>query len=192
MKTTYRTSTLSPYQIIGKHVYDIRDKKHPVNIEIQKSLKTHNLTATFEENAEELETLKDIPGVISIKCILKLNDQIIATGSGMAVISRVNRYVERTVRAAVNSSLISAIYQAVKVLDAIHFDTEHNLSANTAYNESYKAEPTSQGITDKQKSYLRELITTNVLDERERDRWNSEIDQMTRDEASQAIQSFKK
>ena len=90
MKTAYKTSALSPYQM---GAIDMRDTRHPVNIEIQKNLKTHNLTATFEENKEDLETLKDIPGVISIKCVLRLDGKVIATGFGLAILNRINKFV---------------------------------------------------------------------------------------------------
>jgi hypothetical protein len=193
MKTAYRPATISPYQINGNGSIDIHDQRHPINIELQKSLQTITFTATFEENTEELEMLKNIPGVISIKCLLKMGDQIIATGSGTAIFTKINKYIERTVRSAVNSSLIAAIYQGVKVLDALHFDDNFSHSAARSIVETPKEQPASQGgITDKQKKYLRELVSANIHNELECDRWESEIDNLSRNEASQAIQSFKK
>ena len=44
--------------------------------------------------------------------------------------------------------------------------------------------------SDKQKSYLRELIRSNVFDEGKRKYWESQINQLTKDEASEKIQSF--
>lgn len=184
MKTAYTKSALSPYQI------DIRDTRHPVKIEIQKSLNTHNLTATFEENKDELEMLKEIPGVISIKCVLRLDGKVIATGFGLAILNRVNKYVERTVRSAVNSSLISAIYQGVKVLDALHFDSDYRQTASSTSSEVIHTDSATQGITDKQKGFIRMLVSKNVKSEFERNRWESEIDNLTRDQASSAIKAL--
>ena len=70
-------------------------------------------------------------------------------------------------------------------------------TANTAKPAIYKEldrydSSGGDGITDKQKSYLLQLIQSNVADEDDREQQISQLDELTRDEASEAIQSFKK
>lgn len=65
-------------------------------------------------------------------------------------------------------------------------DASVNLSDET-YTDNNIAEP----ITDRQKSYLSELVNINIFDEQERENWFSQIHGLTKNEASEAIQAFK-
>jgi hypothetical protein len=47
-----------------------------------------------------------------------------------------------------------------------------------------------EGITDRQKSYLAELIQSKVQDEDEKERWMSQMSELSKEDASQAIASF--
>ena len=98
-----------------------------------------------------------------------------------------NKFVERGVRYAFNASLIDAVVRSSKTLDALYLKTIDQEDTGTPIEKLYENK-----ISDNQKSYLRQLININVVDERERNRWESEIEDMTKDEASTAIQSFKK
>ena len=118
---------------------------------------------------------------------LKLGDSVLSIGRGTAVLNRMNKFVERGVRYAFNASLIDAVVRSSKTLDALYLKTIDQKDTGTQIEKLYENK-----ISDNQKSYLRQLININVVDERERNRWESEIEDMTKDEASTAIQSFKK
>ncbi len=193
MNTTYKKPIVSPFQAMSTKALNTQDKAHPIHEEIRKSLGTYNFTATFESDSRTLEKFKHITGIVAIICTLKKGDEIVGEGRGTSVLSKVNRYLERTVRYAFNASLLDAVARSAKMLDSLHLDENltHEVNATpTAPVEAYRAKDTEGLITDKQKKYLLELIKIKVSDKEERDQWKIDIERLTKDEASQAIQSF--
>ena len=186
MKTTYKQNIASPFQVAQKKVPTM-PVNHPAVIEeIQKNLNTHVFTATFKEDMETLNALKR-PGVVAFVCELKRGSEIVAYGRGMSVLNRMNKYIERTVRTAFNSSLINAIIQSTKVIDTLSVSTSEPTSGQQyMLEENRLPEPASE----KQKAYLVQLVQKNVSDEREREQWELEIDGFTKEEASEHINSF--
>ena len=181
MKTAYKPSLISPFHMMTKKALDTQNKDHPIQEEIHKSLGTFTFSATFERDTHSLEIFKNIPGIVCYICTLRKGDQVIGEGRGTAVLGKVNKYLERTVRYAFNSSLIDAVARSTKMIDALYLD-------GPAVEEEMKV--VENPITDKQKSYLTELIKNNVDDEGERNRWMLDIPKLSKDEASEAIQSF--
>lgn len=171
--------------------FDVQDKRHPVRKLIQKNVGAMNFTATIEEDGQTLALFKHIHGLVAFVCTLKRDNEILAQGRGAAVLNRVNRYVERTVYTAANASLIDAVVRATKVLDTLRLDTGSTIADN-AVAETYKPVDGGGNITEKQKNYLLELIDANVTDEDERNQWEGRVGGLSREEASEAIQSFKK
>ena len=207
--TTYRKPVLSPmsqYQTIPKP-FDLNDKRHPIHKEIQKIVGTINLTATIQEDSESLSLLKT-PGLVAFACFLKRDGELIAIGRGAAVLNRLSKYLERTVMTAANASLVDAVVKSTKILDTLRMDAGSAIAssaASEAYEpkdsyaglelpETFNEKPVShgQGITTKQKDFLRKLVAANVKNELERARWESEIDNLTSAQASQAIKQFVK
>lgn len=190
MKTAYKTNTyskppvISPFHAMNAKALDTQHKDHPVHEEIRKNLGTVNFSATFSQDTRTLEMFSHIPGVIAFTCQLRKNDQLIGEGHGSATISRINKFVERSVRFAYNASFLDAVARSAKMLDALYLQPSLNAG------EIYKAKEVDNPITDKQKSYLTELVKNNVDDEDERNRWMLDIPQLSKDEASEAIQSF--
>jgi hypothetical protein len=185
--------------------FDLKDKRHPIHKEIQKIVGTINLTATIQEDLESLSLLKT-PGLVAFACFLKRDGELISIGRGAAVLNRLSKYLERVVMQAANASLVDAIVKSTKVLDMLRMDTGSTVASSVASEthepkadytglelpETFNEKPASPGITEKQKGYLKKLITENIKSLPERDRWESEIDNLTSAEASQAIQQFKK
>ena len=191
MKTAYKPSIISPYQTMQKKTFDTRDKKHPAREEIERCVGTYNLTAVIEEDIQTQAIMK-IPGLISFLCTLLKDGRVIAQGYGSSILSSTNKFFQRAVSSAFNSSLADATIRATKVLDT--FRNPDKSAISTALDEAYEAKSRNEfmGITEKQKSYLHELIQINVTDEDERNRWESQINELSKDEASEAIQSFKR
>jgi hypothetical protein len=173
---TYRTRPTTPYQLGKRQPFEIpREGKHPVRDEIRKNIGQHVFTATFEEDTQTIALFKHIPGLVAFVCTLKKGEAVIGQGRGTAVFNKTNRFIERTVRTAMNSSLIDAVVRS-KVMDSFQPD----MAAQTF----------TEPITEKQKSYLLELVQIHVPDEKERERWRSEVGELTKEEASKAIQGF--
>ena len=165
--------------------FDISRDEHPVQKEIRKVVGSYQLAIDITIDTDTLAKLGHIKGLVALIAEVRRNGVVIGEGRGTAVLNRQNRFIERTVHSAFNSALLGAVAQSTKALDAL-----------VGYNPSDTGDSveaiTDEGITDKQKSYLFELIQTNVADEDERNRWQSQIDGLTKDEASEAIQSFKR
>jgi len=164
---------------------NFQDDRHPVHQEILKSVGTINLTATFAEDTQTLAVFKHIPGVIAMVCTLKKDGEVIGVGRGTAVINRVNRYIEKTVRASANASLVDAIFHSTKMLDALLI----NAGTKTGVDEVGRQDNLNLA-SDKQKKYLRELVQSKTSSLSDKFQWESKIESFTREEASAAIQDL--
>ncbi len=187
MNSNYPRRTLSPIQMVKSKTDFRANKKHPVREEIDKSIGTFNLTATVAEDAQTLAEM-NIEGLVAFICTLKKDGRIIAQGRGSTVINPANRYISRAVHSAFNSSLSDAVIRATKVLDTVH----PNPSASTAEYSKAKDADVFEPATDKQRHYLAELIALNVQDENERERRQSQLGELTKQEASRLIESFRR
>ncbi|MEK7606273.1 MAG: hypothetical protein AAB458_01615 [Patescibacteria group bacterium] len=187
MNTTYKPRIPSPFQVTRKPYYQKEMPQDTVRGEITKLLGTYQFSATFEEDTQTAATLKHIPGIIAFVCTIKKGDQVIGQGRGTSVINQNNRFIVRTIGYAFNASIVDAIVRSTKILDIFRPDAKpHSWGGADTPEDSFV------GITDKQKSYLTELIQSNVADEDEREGWLSQLSELTKDEASQAIQRFAK
>ena len=196
--TTFRRRTLSPIQphpieVMRKKAMDTQDPEHVMRKEIQKLCGTYQFTATFSEDTDTLATFRHVPGLIAVQCLLKDKDgKPVGKGHGSAILTRINRGIERTAFICLNASFLSAANSACKVMDSLRLDTSHEQAAPKGLGEAYRAkqEESSNLATDKQKSYLRELVSLNVENEAERERWEAGLDSMSKEDASEAISQF--
>ena len=188
MKTAYSYRprvAFHPAQALRKQAADIQNKKHPAREEIEKCLGTHTITATVEEDIQTLSALKHVEGVVAFLVTLTKEGRVISQGRGSAVFSPTNRFINRTIACAFNSALSDSVIRATKVLDTFRTKSE-----NEATEDAYKSD-VSEPATEKQRDYLRQLVQINC-DEDERERWESQLSEITKSEASKAIESFKR
>ena len=141
-----------------------------------------------------MRTFQHIPGLIAVQCILRSDDnQVIGKGVGASVFTRINKSVERTCLTTINAAYLSAANNCCKVLDSLRLDLMSKKSSEkTMYNETYPPVDAFVPASERQVAFLKDLIQTNVVDEEERERWLSQLSELTRDEASQAIEQFKR
>src|SRR3989338_8042026 len=177
-KQTYRGQP-SPFQIMRKQALDVNDEKHPIKAEMRKHYGTYNLTATFEEDTETLRAFKHISEYLPVICTLRKDGKVIAIGRGASVLSPMNRSIQRAVYGAINGSWLSASNSACKVFDLERMDTGSD-------KPGLAMEPVL--ATEKQKSYLRELILQLCEDDTDRQQRIEGLDTLTKDEASHQIQ----
>lgn len=184
MNTTVQRRRPHPVDRLQKQAYS--SKAGPVREVIEGCLGRHQLTAVVEEDIPTLTAMRHVPGLIAFLCTLvNAKGQVIAQGRGNAVLNPNNRFIERAVACAFNSALTDAAIRATKVLDLLR-------GASDGVEEAYslRESDASESATDKQRQYLRQLILANV-DEEERERWEGQIGEMTKAEASRAIEQFK-
>lgn len=172
---TYRGQP-SPFQLQRRGAYE--PKTQPVREAMRKYLGTYNLTATFEEDTETLRTFKHISEYLPVICTLRKDGKVIAVGRGASILTPMNRSIQRAIYGAINGSWLSASNSACKVFDLERMDTVSDTP--------FSAEPIL--ATEKQKSYLRELILLNCEDDTDRQQRIEALGTLTKDEASQQIQ----
>ena len=191
MNTTYKPRISSPYQVAQRPVYKKEVPKDTVQEEMQKLIGRYEFTAEFAVDTQTATTLKDIQGrVIAFICTLKLGDKVIGQGRGTTAINQINKFIVRNICFAFNQSLVDAIVRSTKIQDMFRADSiPHPWTEESKAVEKYESDG---NITDKQKSYLLQLIQTNVTDQDEQEGLISQLDEFTREEASQAIKRFAK
>lgn len=190
MNQTYSRSRLSPYQpkpqhpieLIRAKVYDVQDKKNPIRAAIEQCLGTHTITAVIEEDIQTITTM-GVDGLVSFLCTLSENGRILSQGRGSVVMSPTNRFIQRAIACAFNSSIADAAIRASKILDLVRDKSEVEIEESMRDSES---EP----VTDKQREYIRQLVR-KIEDRAEREDWESRLGKMTKAEASRAIEDLK-
>lgn len=152
----------------------------PVRDEVEAILGSHVLTAVIEEDLQTLAAMKHVDGLVAFLCTLLKDGKVISQGRGSAVLGPNSKFIKRTVASAFNSALADASIRATKVLGTF-------LGAPS---ELY--EPQDEQATEKQREYLRQLVHMNVEDEGDRETWELQIPELTKAEASKAIESFRR
>lgn len=179
--TTYKTNPTSSYKPAVTPKNDLRSL---VSSEVSKLLGTYHFTATFEEDIQTTNTFNGIPGLTAFICTLKHGDVVIGQGRGTGVINQVNRFVIRTIGFAYNASFIDAVVRATKLQDVFRTDDDAHPWAEVLETEDI--------ATPKQIDYLRQLIHLNIDNEDELSRLDSQLSGLTKQEASQMIESFRR
>src|SRR3989344_1728574 len=107
-------------------------------------------------------------------------------GRSVSVFSKLNKFVDRTISCAVNGAFLSATNNAVKILESVRVNGEEEtegLGGSLQYQEF-------QPASEKQKSYLLQLVNANVEDDDEREQLKSKIENISKEEASEMIGGF--
>ena len=154
--SNYQNPILSPFQT---------RERDPIREELLKNIGEFSLSITVEEDEETALLFKHIPGFVAYRTIVKKDNHIIGIGTGSAVLNRLNKFIERTIRFAYTSSLIDAMVKSTKILDALYITPDR---------QKQEVEP----ATDKQKSYLKKLLGPKA---------GTEIEKLTKDQASEKI-----
>ena len=190
MNTTYKPRVNYPIQVAGTNAFNTIDRKHPVHEELNKVIGTHNFEATFAIDTETLNKFRTIPGMVGVICHLKRDGKMVSEGRGTAVMSKLNRSVERTTNFVHRSAFLDAIVRYTRIMDAL-IDTSIEVKQDSFINldELFKDEEVIPA-TEKQRNYLLELVQSNVYSNEERNKWKEEIKGFSKEEASEAIQSF--
>ena len=173
---------------------DTQDEQNPIRQMLQKLCQAqYVLSAGFSVDTGAMAVLKT-PGILVVKCELSLEGKgPIGVGHGSTVISRLNKGLERALFGCLNGALMSSINVACKSLDAIRLEgSQESSTKSAALGEAYRAPQgeESQPATDKQKAYLRQLLSLNIEDSGEREKLEAQVDELTKDEASHAIKAY--
>jgi len=185
--TTYKNQIKSPFQMVQRKPFE---RKDPLKEEIKKNTGSFNLSVTVEEDVATKSLFSHIQGFIGFIATIKKDNVVLGIGRGSTILNKMNKYVERNIRFAFGSSIIDGISRSIKTMDDLFIKTSNQENPGILNEETNEIDYTPELASERQKSYLRQLISLNVLDERERSQWESEIDELTKDEASEKIQFF--
>ena len=195
---TYKNRVPSPFRVTAKKSYGEpkKESKDTLRDEMRKLLGTYQFTATFERDTQTATTFEQIPGLVAFICTLKMGDKVIGLGRGATVINhQMSRFIVRSITYAYHASLIDAVMRATKLMDVFRPDAAgHPWSEkNSATLSPYKADDQESldVATPKQVEYLRQLFKVN-LEESERENMEAQLTEMTRQEASRMIDSFRR
>ena len=191
MNTIYRPKVNYHMQIAGTNTFNTTDRKHPIQEELLKVSGTHSFEATFAIDTEMMNKFKAIPGIVGIICHLKRDGKIVSEGRGTAALSKLNRSVERTTNFVHRSAFVDAIMRYTRILEALDTGNEIKQDGFINLDELFGDEEVIPA-TEKQKTYLLELVQSNVYSNEERSKWREEINAkgFSKEDASTAIQSF--
>src|SRR3990167_7509319 len=191
MQTNYKARPVRspfqphPAQQMQKKTLDTQDEGNPIRLMLQKLCQPNlNLCASFSPDIGVMSALNKTPGLIAVKCELSLEGRPLGIGHGSTAVSRLNKGLDRALYSCLNGALMSAINSACKSLDVIRLEgTQEQLG------EAYRAPQgqETQLASDKQKSYLRELILLNAEDDTDRQERINALSELTKEEASAQI-----
>jgi hypothetical protein len=155
---TYKNNIPSPYKT--------RERMDPIQEEISKNISSFSLTVTTEQDLETMALFKNIAGFVAFKTTLKKGTQLLSIGYGSAVCNRLNKFIERTVIFAKNSSLIDAMVRSTKILDALSImpnqkDGEERDLEGRDSPAFYGDDDLPQTATDRQRNFLSKLVEKN-------------------------------
>jgi hypothetical protein len=177
------TTTRPRYQGNYPATEQPRSQVHPIKAEIQKNIGDFTFVARFEEDREAIAAFKN-EGLIAYRCILSTPDgRTLGIGHGLNVLSGQNKWLTKSVKWAHSGALISAVTNAVKFPDLSGAPTPDFGLNREGLESEFMA-------TDKQKSYLTELIG-NMADEDEMGEMMNELSTMSKERASEMIQQLK-
>jgi hypothetical protein len=152
---------------------------------MQKLLGSHTFTAIFAVDEQTASTFNGTDGLVPFICTLKMGEKVIGQGRGATVINQMNRFVMRSITFAYHASLIDAVVRATKLMDVFRPDAmPHPWSASDIATEAPAATP-------KQVEYLTQLIQMNCEGD-ELEQRMSQLSGLTRSEASEMIESYKR
>lgn len=144
------------------------EKKNPLRLEIERSIGKFNLEITVQEDKDTLEKFKNLPGpIIAYLCTIRKNSEIIGIGRGSAILTRINKYYDRSIRYAFNASLIDGMVHSVKALDALYLKTDIGKEIKTLDEVDlegrdspafYGEDDLPQTATIKQINFLKKLV----------------------------------
>lgn len=168
-----------------------QDATHPIRREIQRMCGEHQFTVRFSEATEELKNFPNVAGLVAVKCLLSKDNKPLAEGVGYAILTRINKSIERTALVCVNASFLSACNNACKIWDSLRLEAAA-LVGPKGLGEAYRIP--EEGADDmmataRQVDYLKQLIQIN-LDDPEREQRLAEVGELTKEEAGQAIAQF--
>jgi hypothetical protein len=148
-------------------------------------------TSRFELDRETLASFSDAKNLVAFKCIIyHPNGSVASEGRGCASLSRNDNDENKTIKLAEKSAFLSAIIRSAHISAYFTMDLDDRANYGGPIQTEEERPDGAPMISDRQKSYLTQLIYDHVPDENEREEALNSLLTMTRQEASEQISSF--
>lgn len=168
--------------------YNIRGRRSLGKSGSEKLCSIYSLTATFTRDNETMTAFQSIPGLIAYTCTLYRAGEVMGQGRGASTLEKNDNDPNKTIKMAQKSAYIDATIRATGLSDLFSQDLEDMPSVSCpTVEEDKKVEPS---ITPRQRELLTSLIKRHSHNEEEKRNWLSELEGMTKAEASDQISSF--
>jgi len=153
----------------------------------------YNLSGTFSKDTETLESFGNTSGLIAYICQLKRDGNLIAEGRGSSLLNDHENSANATIKTAQISAFKDAVLRATGTSFLFTQDIE-NMNLGKKQEDKYPVAEEynlrQDTISQKQKDLLISLLHQNIYNDKERDQWISSLEDLTKAEASDQIQSF--
>ncbi len=172
--------------------YIINGKKSLSKGGAEKLCQIYGLTASFERDYDSLQSFPETKGVVIFKCTLRRADgSVVGEGRGASTLEKNNGDINKCLKLAEKSSMICATLRSTFLSSDFTQDLEDmpSLGGPVQIEEVARANEALM-ISDRQKSYLTQLLYDNINDENEREESLNSLTTLTRHEASEMIASF--
>jgi hypothetical protein len=179
-----KQNTMSPMQRVRwdrDNAFNTQVEDSPIRKEIEKHIGEYTFTVVVEEDTGTIATMRHVKGLVSFLCTLTRNGQVLAQGRGSSVLGGTSKWMLRSIRSAYDSAVVDSVMRATKVLGTF-IGVENDVE---------KQEVASSPITEKQATYLLQLIQDNVADVGERRKQEARISSLSKQEASELIASYR-
>lgn len=198
----YFVSQVLPRLKEGQDCYTIKGKRSLAKGGAEKLASIYGLSATFERDNQTMEAFAGVSGLIAYVCNLSRSGAVQGQGRGASTLEEQGSDPNKAIKMAQKSAFIDAVIRTTGLSDIFTQDVENAPArygrASRPDPEDEEEEEEEQGghqtedppITAKQVQLLSNLIMQNVQDEDRREEYLSQVEGLTRQEASDHISEF--
>ncbi len=200
-KRSYFISQVLPKLKENQDYYIIKGRKSLAKGGAEKLSSIYGLIATFERDGNAIEMLNGVKGLVAYVCTLKRDNDVVGQGRGADTLDRNGNDPNKTIKMAQKRAYVDAVIRTTGLSDIFTQDLE-DMNSGDMEAEDYgdnlfvqcidesereARDDFSEGITERQKNFLTELIFQKIDDEDERERRLGEIACLSKSDAHENI-----
>lgn len=196
-KRDYFIKKILPKLAENRDYYVIKGRKSLGKAGAEKLATIYSLVATFARDNETIESFRSIEGLVAFVCTLTHSGEITGQGRGAAVLESNGNDANKTIKMAQKSAFIDAVIRSTGLSDIFTSDLEDmplasiqeeaTKDSGNFFPKNQEEAPDAHQITAKQRALLTTLILERVTDEEEREQFLSEVDLLSKSDASERI-----
>lgn len=188
-KRSYFISQVLPNLKESADYHVIKGKKSLSKGGAEKIASIYGFTASFEQDDQTMKAFENVKGIIAFVCNLYKGGIRVGQGRGASTLSKNDNDPNKTLKMATKSSYIDGVIRASGLSDIFTQDLE-NMPVEAIADVPHVVQPVQDSITNNQKKLLISLLYQHIRNPEQRETWIESLDELTKAEASDQIQSF--